>query len=161
MGFFNTVTYSKSLEDNSWFAKAESLADACRAPSKWVAAEIWSGGKTYQVSDFNRSLNIRERNTPTSEGLLGKIARVVAGVILAVPGYLLSIPLMSSAYLSEEIRLKHAWSSRKLTDKEFDRLNELIDERKAVSKEQQGCEPISCMLVSIVCLMCCLVCAAE
>ena len=161
MGFFNTVTYSRNLEDNSWFAKAESLADACRAPSKWVAAEIWGGGKTYRVSDFNRSLNIAERNTPTSEGLIGKIVRIAAGVILAVPGYLLSIPLMSSAFLSEEIRLKHAWSSRRLSEQEHSKLSQLIDERKKVSKEQQGCEPISCMLVSIVCLMCCLVCAAE
>lgn len=162
MGFFNTVTYNKGIQDNSWYAKAESLADACRAPAKWVAAEVWGGGKTYKVTSYtDGNIECKTKKTALSEGLCGKVARVFAGAILAVPGFLLSIPLMSAAYLSEEIRLKHSFSVNKLSPEQKDRLAELIDKRLELADEKQGCEPISCMLVSIVCMLCCIVCAAE
>lgn len=160
MGFFSTVTYNQAIQDSSWTAKAESWADTCRAPAKWVAAEIWGGGKTYRVYQSSEGLSIYPRSTSVSESLLGSITRVFVGAILAVPGFLVSIPMMSTAFLSEEIRLKHTWSARNLTDEEKVRLQTLINERTSVEKEKQG-EIITCMLCSIVCMLCCLVCAAE
>lgn len=45
MNFFTTVQYGPGLVDHSLTSYAESVADCLRAPSRWVAAEIWRVGK--------------------------------------------------------------------------------------------------------------------
>lgn len=142
MGFFNTVNYSNDPsnripQDNSWYAKAESLADACRAPGRWVAAEVWDGGVTYSVGGF-MGVNAKSEYTPLADGCIEKMVRVALGVLLAIPGFLLSIPLMSLAFLSEEIRLKHSVSVRDLMGEEGSRFITLINKRQALAEEKKA-----------------------
>lgn len=152
-GFFNKVYYVDEIKDNGWLSQFETAADICRAPSRWVATELWNGSKVYEMDlDFHEP-----RNESQTEGIR-KVIRVVLGLILAIPGQLLAIPLMGIAFLSEEIRLKHKVMVVELSKEEADKLQELITQRVNLAKEKQGCEPISCLLVSICLLLCCLVC---
>lgn len=129
-GFFDKVYFSSENLDSGWLSKFEAAADVCRAPSRWVANELWNGGIVYkiyiQLGDF---VDIYKENQPQSEGIK-KVIRVVVGLILAIPGQLLALPLMGIAFFSEEIRLKHKLAVVDLSDEEFDKLERLIEERK-------------------------------
>lgn len=168
-GFFNTVQYDSDLQDDSVFSRLEAAADVCRAPSRWVATEIWSGGKTYTIHHIkeddeiqqdgeNQNLNCEATDSKSMQGIQ-KVVRILAGLILSLPGQVLALALMGAAFIgSEEIRLKHKMSVRTLSEEERQKVEELIQKRQELAKERQGCEPVSCILCSICCLLCCLVC---
>lgn len=162
-GIFNTVQYDSDIKDESFFSKLEAAADVCRAPSRWVASEIWGGGKTHMIShinqdDENQDLVCEEIDSKSMQGM-HKVIRIVVGLILSLPGQALALPLTGAAIIgSEEIWLKHTMSVRTLSDEEQQKLEELIQKRQELAKDRQGCEPISCLLCSICCLLCCLVC---
>lgn len=166
MGFFSTVEYSQTMQDNGWFSKAETAADILRAPSRWVAAEVWGGGKRFKVFEkqellhIHKDLTCKEFPEELAQGIR-KIARIFIGGILSLFGQILAIPCMSLAFLSSEIRLKHKFASRELTAEERTQLRKMIDERMKLAKERQGCEPISCLLCSICLLMCSMVCCPR
>jgi hypothetical protein len=157
MGFFSTVYYGQGLEDNSCCSYAETIADVCRAPSRWVASDLFGTEKTYMIISYNENeVEVLVPNNNT-EGWR-KVLRVIVGLIFSIPGALMAVPFMALAYASEEIRLKHRVVANELTPEETKRLKELIDERQRLAKERQGCEPVSCLLFSICCLLCCMVC---
>jgi hypothetical protein len=164
--FFNTVQYDADFEDNSWLSKVEAAADVCRAPSQWLAAELWSGGKKYivtkpdsnKMSDFDDGVCCNEVKPKVTQGMQ-KVIRIGLGLFLSLPGQILALPLMGIAYAaSKEIFLKHKISVRKLSEEEQKELVELIQKRQELAKERQGCEP-NCLLCTICCLLCYLVCS--
>ncbi len=69
-----------------------------------------------------------------------------------IPCALLAFGLHALASTNEEFRLKHNIVA--LTPDERKRLGDLIEQRKNLAKERQGCDPISCLLLSIVCALC-------
>ncbi len=158
-GFLNTIQYAPEFKDESWLSQFEVAADVCRAPTRWIAAEFWNGGKQYFVTrlDGQQNLSVQEIETKVTQGFQ-KVARIFIGIILFIPGQILAVPLMSIAYVSDEIRLKHKISVRELSDSEKQELDGLIQKRQELAKERQGCEPVTCILFSICCLLCCLVC---
>lgn len=164
MGFFKTVQYAQELEDDSWLSKFEAAADVCRAPYRWLESE-WNSenGKKYLMTCYDAQgllsdeLHVKEVGSKITQGIQ-KVMRVVAGLLFSLPGQIVAIPLMAVAYSSEEIRLKHKIAVRNLSDDEKQKLEELIDKRQELAKERQGCEPVSCLLFSICCLLCYLVC---
>jgi hypothetical protein len=160
VGFFNTVQYDLNVEDDSFISQLEAVADVCRAPSRWVAAEFWEGGKTYSIKNVKEEeVDLACNDTPSkSTQGMQKAIRVFAGAILSLPGQALALAFMAAAYTNEEIRLKHTMSVRTLSDEEKEKLADLIQKRQELAKERQGCEPVSCLLFSICCLLCCLVC---
>lgn len=170
-GFFSTVQYASGLESDSWLSKFENAADVCRSPSRWFAGELWGGGKKYEfkilmlqtvggaeLSPSARSMIcLSAIKTKAAQGMQ-KVLRIIVGLLLSLPGQIAAIPLMAIAYVSQEIRLKHKAVVRPLSPEETQKLKELIAERQKLAKERQGCEAISCLLLSICCLLCCLVC---
>lgn len=158
--FFSTVQYGPSLKDDSWTSYAEAAADFCRAPGRWVAAELWDGGKKKVITALDQNRVDVEEKTPEATGFK-RAVRFIIGIATCVFGNLLALPLMAFAYLNEEIRLKHQAVHMKTSPETLKRLNELVEERQRLAKERQGCEPISCLLVSICCLLCCLVCRGQ
>ena len=68
MNFFSTVLYSPELIDNSWTSYAEAAADLCRAPGRWVAAELWEGGKKVVITSTWKDDVIFEEKSSESEG---------------------------------------------------------------------------------------------
>jgi hypothetical protein len=155
-GFFSTVEYAPNLADNSWCSKAEKVADVCRAPGNWVA-ELWAGGKKHEITVVSKDEGRATIKDNKSEGLR-KVIRVIVGLVLSIPGQLLAVPFMGIAFISDEIRLKHTVAHRNLNAAEMEKLAELIAKRQELAKSKQGCEPISCFLFSIVCLLCCICC---
>lgn len=161
MHFFTHVEYSPELRDNGWFSQAEKFASICRGPSRWLAGELWSGGKKFEIKNVNENNIELEDISPKASHGIQKVLRIVIGFFLSIPGELLALPFMALAFVSEEIRLKHTVTCRELSKEEKLRLNELIEERQKLAKERQG-EPITCsILCSICCLLCCLVCAKS
>lgn len=150
-GFFNTVQYDSNLIDNSFASLMENVADKCRAPCRWIARtepyilyENWICGALVR------------RKEPTN---WKRVVTVVVGLILAVPGQVLGTFAMAAAYgLSKEIRLKHAISVRKLTRLEAIEIRDLIIARQASATKTEKCDPISCLLCSILCCLCVLSC---
>jgi hypothetical protein len=161
-GFFHHVQYAKEFKDDSWSSQLEDAAQVCRAPSRWVA-ELWGEGKKYKVTFYDADtltddIHLIEVQPKVSEGIQ-KVIRTVLGILFAVPGQIAALPLMGLAYLNEEIRLKHQVAVRTMTDEDNKKLAEMIQKRLELAKERQGCEPISCLLFSICCLLCCLMCS--
>lgn len=157
--FFNTAQYESGVEDDTWLSKFEAAADVCRAPSRWLAGELWSGGKTYEVTRRFHPVDFEaeEVDQNDSEGFQ-KVMRIVMGLIFSLPGQIAAIPLMAIAYCSEEIRLKHKVTVVELSDEEKKKLADLISEREKLTAERQGCEPVSCILLTICYLLCHLAC---
>lgn len=163
MGIFNTVQYYSEIQDDGWSSYAESAANVCRAPGRWLAAEFWGGGKSYVVTrsdKIDNCFNVNEAKLAQSEGWR-KVARIVMGLALSIPGEILAIPLMGFAFTSEEIKLKHKVTVTQLTQEESARLASLIDERQKLAKERQGCEPISCCLLFSICYLLCCICLSH
>lgn len=162
---YSTVEYAPELVDDSWTSYAEAAADVCRAPGRWVAAELWGGGKKVVItSTWNDEVYFDEKSSDAES--FKRVVRFVAGLALSVFGNLLAIPFMAVAYLNEEIRLKHRvvyqmQNDLKVAPEDYARLNELVEERQRLAKERQGCEPISCLLLSICCMLCYLVCKSN
>jgi hypothetical protein len=111
----------------------------CRAPSRWVAGHIWGGGKFYRV--VNEDFCLVRLAFKQESSLSKKIMRVVIGVLLSLPGQIISVPLMLLAYTSKEIRLKHQFALMNLTDQQKDELHPLIHARQPL--EKQRCEGVS------------------
>ena len=110
-------------------------------------------GTQYQTDEIHRP----------KDDCLKRTIRVIIGVVVCLFGNLLAIPLMASAYSNEEIRLKHKLAIQNLKNislkrAETDQFQKLIEERQRLVKERQGCEPMSCILLSICCMLCILVC---
>ena len=89
MHFFSTVQYSPELIDNSWTGYAESAADVCRAPGRWIAAELWDEGKQVVITSTWNDDVIFEEKSSKAEGLI-RIVRFIAGIALCVFGNLLA-----------------------------------------------------------------------
>ena len=138
MNFFSTVLYSPELIDNSWTSYAEAAADLCRAPGRWVAAQLWEGGKKVVITSTWKDDVIFEEKSSESEGF-NRIVRCIAGIALCLFGSLLAVPFMAVAYLNEEISLKHRLIYQKLNalkvaPADYERLNELVEERQRLAK---------------------------
>jgi hypothetical protein len=159
-GFYTKVNYAQDLQDNSIFGKAEAAADVCRAPRRWIAMELGFSRKTPKFYIEQNSINKSLIAAPKAKGLK-RVVRLIMGLALFIPGEIVGSALMASAYLCKEIRLKHDFSVRPLSSRDNAKLKELIQERTRLQKERQGCEPISCMLLTVVCLLCFLVFAAK
>lgn len=158
MGFFNTV-HNVGFKDNSAFGWAERIANVCRAPRRWLAADLGIGSKEYSVTLVKDELKLGENETFRSQRLR-KVVRLIVGVILSIPGEMIASSLMAAAFFSPEIRFKHKFSTYKMDDQDYEKMKQMINERQKLAKERQGCEPFSCSLVTIICLLCCLVCKA-
>lgn len=159
MPLYNTVKYASSLENPSWTDLAnlaDSIAHVCQTPARWL-----TNGKQYIIRINNKKLSICEivgenfTLTPTQ-----RVIRTVIGLLFAIPGQAIAIPLMFLATYKEEYALKQKFVTG-LTQEEKEKLKELIDERKKVSDSRQGCDPVTCsiflmtsFLCSIVCMMC-------
>lgn len=146
-GFFSTVRYAGEVPRNpSLFAYAETAAGVCRAPVRWVA-QLWGGGQKYVVN-----FNSITKEDPSSQGCK-KWMQVAIGVLLCIPGFFAGCILMGIAYCNEEVRLKHKCVSRTLTPDEDALLTQILEERRNLATERKGCDPISCSLVSMICLL--------
>ncbi len=159
-GFYTKVNYAQDLQDNSIYGKAEAAADVCRAPRRWIAMELGFSRMELRFFIANDLLKKSLKPVPEAEGLK-RVVRLIVSLALFIPGEIVGSVLMASACLSKEIRLKHTYSVRPLTTCDKDKLKMLIQERVRLQKERQGCEPISCMLLTVVCLLCFLVFAAA
>lgn len=163
-GFFSTVDYTTKgaslCEDNSWSGKAESWANTCQKPARWIANQLWHGGRSYCVIlEENDEVEkvFRKKVNPVTG--FQKVVRSVAGLALCIPGLIASIPLMGFAYVaSPEIRLKHRFAVLGLTDEDKNKLNQMIADRQKLADEEEECEPVTCFLGTIVCLLCYVVC---
>jgi hypothetical protein len=158
-GFFNRVEYNdKEMQNDNWFSKAEKAAQILRAPSHWLAAEVWYA-TTYMIyPNVNTSTFDKFERDDNVVGVMRKIIRVVVGIILSIPGQILALPLMAIAYRDEEIRLKRKVSVQSLSEEEANRLGELLEARQKLEEEKKG-EPITCSILYSICYMlCCLVC---
>lgn len=150
-GFFNRVDYQPNQIDNGWLSKFETAADICRTPSQWIATELWNGGRRYELLVGGAyedvvGVYVAKSPLPQSEGIK-KVICIAFGIILAIPGQLLAIPLMGIAFTSEEIRLKHKASSvAQLADDEETKLQDLIEERR--NSKIQRFNPFSFFLQS-------------
>ncbi|MCE2982050.1 MAG: hypothetical protein LW832_00650 [Parachlamydia sp.] len=166
MGFFTTVNYPYNESKNkNLYEMAEQAAHVLRTPSKWLAADLFRQNTSYEVSlernGLGNDLLCLTADTSEVHGFK-KALRTIVSLATFVFGELLAAPLMSIAFQSEEIRLKHKYAVSLLTDEQYDRLKELISARQNLENERQGCEPVSiCLLSSICCLLCCLVCCRR
>lgn len=147
MGFFSAIQYAPQIKSNpSFLTYAENAADFCRAPVRWVS-EIWGGGQKYVIPMTGRLEII-----PNESKGLQKLVRLVLGAILCIPGFIAGAAFMGIAYINEEIRLKHKCVTVNMTQEESARLRQLVEERNA-TPERKGCDPITCSLCSLVCLV--------
>lgn len=130
MNFFTTVQYTNEhtagLINKSVTGYAERIADLCRLPGNMAAAELWGGGKKYQITLINGRIACRVGSMIPKEGLT-KALRIVLGVTVGAFGQLLALPLMALAFTNEEIRLKHRVINP--SEEGGDRLRELIRAR--------------------------------
>jgi len=159
MGFFSTVNYVSAWKDNSWLSKFEDAANVCRAPSRWIASELTPQySKVYEVSIIHGLLSQQSEPTKAVTGAL-RVARAVLGVLFSIPGQIVAIPLMAVAFCSQEIRFKHKYAAKQLSDLDEMYLKNWITERKKLADEKKGCEAVTCFLCSmctIVSLLCCI-----
>ncbi|MGA8164691.1 MAG: hypothetical protein WB791_06660 [Waddliaceae bacterium] len=163
MSFFSTVHYAPLLQDKGWVAKAEAAADVCRAPARWICSEFQvldKGRVYYYIENLDSSITAEERESKPTKGMR-KAMRIMAGILLSIPGQLLGSALMGIAFTSKEIRLKHQTVSTLSTKEKKEELQRFVDERRRVANEQQGCDSISCSLCTIICLLCYIACCAN
>lgn len=160
MAFFNTVHYV-GIKDSSIFGKFEQAANVCRAPRRWLAADLGlvSGSKVYTVGLINVNLFLQTNETSESQGIK-RVVRLIISLFLSIPGEILGLTLMSAAYLSREIRLKHAISQRKLSPVELTELKTVLEQRHQLSKERQGRDEDGCATL-LCCLCLTLICSAN
>ncbi len=156
-GFFRIV----EDEDNhgeSFTQNCQNWANICRAPRRWLYEEFTGRGAIELSVNTERPdyvvAQFAEVEKP-SQGLR-KAARVVAGLGLFLFGELLALPLMGCAYLSKEIRLKQIGTLRTLSAEEIVELKKLVDDRRSLAAQRQGCDPVSCSIVSSLCSIVCL-----
>jgi hypothetical protein len=154
MALFNNVQYAPGLKDDTWFGLAEEAAHVCKAPARWLEGELFGANKKYVIKPCDDGSYRKEEVVVSSSDGIRKVCRLGVGILFSSFGDALAVPFILFALNSQEIRLKH----RQLSEDEQKQLTELIDKRLTLAKERQGCEPISCLLLSICCLLCCLVC---
>lgn len=153
--------------DTSLAKSFENLANTLRKPSQWINA-TWLKTNNYKIYPQFQSINaggaflgfVGEPRAVTFDPNWIKTAlRIIAGVILAIPGQVFGALAMGVAYsLSKEIRLKHSASAYTLSTDEKKTLKSLIKQRQGLAKTQEKCEPISCILCSILCALLVIVC---
>ncbi|MBA3722579.1 MAG: hypothetical protein H0W88_09285 [Parachlamydiaceae bacterium] len=152
MSFFNTVRYSPELVDNSFFSKCDAAADVTSAPMRWLATDLFGGIKTYTVSKklIVSGFNVKEEDVKAA-GIFQRIIRFPLSLLLSLPSVILTAAIRGVAYINPEIRLKHKISSVALSEDESKELSKLIKNRQKL--EKQGCEPVSCSILSSICYL--------
>lgn len=153
-GFNTNVQYIPSQVDNrnNVFAWAETAADVCRTPGRWLASTLWDGGRKVTVAKDDGI--IEGDNKEAKLGCVMKTIRTLVGLVLFIPGEIMGAKLMAFAFLSEEIRLKHKMAVTPLTQEQKERLQQLVNERQVLASEKKECDPISCVLCTMLCLLC-------
>lgn len=148
---YNRIEYHQTQEDKTtWTGYADELANSCLAPVQWLF-----GCKKFTYLQFpDANINFNFSASDNEHTPFMSIVSKIAGVILFIPGFLLSIPLKAFAQTSEEIYLKHKIILRNSTEEEIAKLQELIQQRRDLQDDRDGCEPISCLLLTIVCTLC-------
>ena len=157
MNFLKTIEYTPANQSNSWCAYAEKAAAVCIAPAQWLAKDLLGDSNKIKIAYISSTgLELGHFKDPKGTGIK-KLLRVVAAILLVIPGVLCAFALRFIARKDREIELKHQIMHRKLTDEENLELFNLIEARKTLANEKQG-EPISCILCCICMLLCCMVC---
>lgn len=151
--FFSTV-HNVGFSDKSPFGYAESAANICRAPRRWFLTDCGFANKEHYVSLVNGQLETSSKETAKSKGLQ-KVIRMIFSAVFIIPGEMFGTSLMSAAYLSSRVRQKHAFTEKQLNTQEQAELKKKLEESKKLSDQRQGCEPISCLLCSILFTLCC------
>ncbi len=102
------IKFEKILRppESDFCSECEEIANACRAPFRWIAWHFWKGGESYTLSINEKKECVRTLNKQPT-GTVLKVARIFFGIIFAVPGQILGCLFMGLAYLSEEIQVKH------------------------------------------------------
>lgn len=146
MGLFQTVRYEGVPTDKSLTAMAERLADAFDAPRQWLVGSNRHVVKQ-EGSDF------KAETYPTKSSGLRELIRKVFGLMF-VSGSCFAAPFKLFALTNPEIRMKHEVAKKTISAEGKQQLADAIKERAKLSSERQGCEPISCSLCTIICLLC-------
>lgn len=157
MGFFSNVQYGPKIASNGWLNLAEEAANVCRAPRRWLSADLLGAQKHWVVMGCSKDQLEKQEMAPDVSQGIRKVIRVVLSLFLALPGELAGAFFMAIAYINPEIRLKHQAAVRDLTVEERQKLADFIQARQKLAEERQGCDPITCLLCSICCMMCSLV----
>lgn len=171
-----TAVYNDYYKDksNGLCVWAETLADICHTPTRWVASAFSLGGRKVEVvvnlSNELRTDNVVDEPLIKPEELkeskvcwLARVVRTIIGVVLCIPCEIAAIKLKAFALCgSDEIWLKHLVAVKAATPEQKKTLAQLIDARQKLLSENQECEVVilgSCSFAaSIVCLLTCIVC---
>ncbi len=158
--FLSTVDYPSDDQSNSWSACAEKAAAVCIAPAQWLAKDLFGMQTRYRIDHI---LSSGCKGNPVSDPKytgLKKLLRVVAAILLVIPGVLCASALRFFARKDREIELKHQILHRRLTDEENQELFNLVEARKTLANQKQG-NDTECLLCCICMLLCCLVCQGR
>lgn len=157
--FFSTVQYNEDLADNSWGSWAENIADKCRVPVQWVTVEF-KGGTRYKFKQATGSGDyFPRREDPAVLTGYRRVLRIIAGLVLAIPGAIFGAIAMGVAYgINKEISLKHRYALGALSPQEMSELGSLIQERRLLATKKEECNPITCFFGTIICMLCYLIC---
>lgn len=149
---FDSVEYAPSLLDRSSLtAFAERGAHLFSSPGRWIYQELNWGGKVNIIHCNNGELTI-ESSSPKSEGAQ-KAFRIAMGVLFFLPATFAAIILNFMARQNREVFLKQKFVHETLSFEEKTELKELIGKRQQLANQKQGCEPVTCSLCSIICLL--------
>lgn len=164
MGFFSYVQWDAGGYKN-WFDQAEVVADVCRGPRRWLETELFGKDECFIIlaNSCLKGALPHSSKCHTLSDKFRKVSRVALGIFLAVPGEILALLFMGFAFFSQEIRLKHKFVSLGLSEEEKEILKKFIAERKSTLSQEKQREPLTmtCLLLSICCLLCCLVCRQQ
>jgi hypothetical protein len=160
MNFLKTVDYTPDNQSNSWCAYAEKAAAVCIAPAQWLAKDLLGDSTKYIITEISSDdLRYKLIKDPKCTGFK-KLLRVVAAILLVIPGVICASALQFVARKDREIELKHQFVRRELTEAEQHEFVKLIEARKKLANQQQGSD-IECLLCCICMLLCCLVCQGR